>query len=186
MERGTPLAGPRMLLKRLRDTMARGGSPEETLGEVVRLVANEMVAEVCSIYLLRAGEVLELFATQGLNPSAVHRTRLRVGEGLVGDIAAHARPLALADAQAHPNFAYRPETGEEIYRSLMGVPILRGGRVIGVLVVQNRTARQYTEEEIEALETTAMVVAELVASGDLIPRSESRPTEGIGLLPTRL
>ena len=81
------------------------------MGEVVRLVANEMVAEVCSIYLLRAGEVLELFATQGLNPSAVHRTRLRVGEGLVGDIAAHARPLALDDAQSHPQYAYRPETG---------------------------------------------------------------------------
>ena len=83
-----------MLLKRLRDTMARAESIEDPLGEVVRLVANEMVAEVCSIYLLRAGEVLELFATQGLNPSAVHRTRLRVGEGLVGDIAAHGRPLA--------------------------------------------------------------------------------------------
>src|SRR5215831_4244836 len=99
MERTTPPAGPRMLLKRLRDTMARADSPDDTLGEVVRLVANEMVAEVCSIYLLRAGEVLELFATQGLNPTAVHRTRLRMGEGLVGDIAAHARSLALDDAR---------------------------------------------------------------------------------------
>ena len=116
-----------MLLKRLRDTMARAGSVEETLGEVVRMVANEMIAEVCSIYLLRAGEVLELFATQGLNPDAVHRTRLRVGEGLVGDIAAHGRALALDDAQSHPQFAYRPETGEEIYHSLAGVPILRAG-----------------------------------------------------------
>src|SRR6201995_3396191 len=146
MERGTPLSGPRMLLKRLRNQLARGGQPEETLGEVVRLVANEMIAEVCSIYLLRAGEVLELFATQGLNPDAVHRTRLRVGEGLVGDIAAHQRPLALDDAQSHPQFAYRPETGEEIYHSLMGVPILRGGRVLGVLLVQNRSRRHYTEE----------------------------------------
>ena len=108
-----------------------------------------MVAEVCSAYVMRAGEVLELFATEGLRPEAVHRTRLRVGEGLVGVIAATARPLALADAQAHPDFAYRPETGEEIYHSLMGVPILRGGRVLGVLVVQNRTLRHYTEDEIE-------------------------------------
>src|SRR5262249_42461834 len=123
---------------------------------------------------------------EGLKPEAVHRTRLRGGEGLVGDIASHARPLALADAQSHPNFAYRPETGEEAYRSLMGVPILRGGRGLGVPGGRNRTAREYAEEEIEALETTAMVVAELVASGDLIPRSESRPAEGIGLLPTRL
>ena len=100
-----------MLLKRLRDTMARAGSVEDTLAEVVRLVANEMVAEVCSIYLLRAGEVLELFATQGLNPDAVHRTRLRVGEGLVGDIAAHGRPLALDDAQSPSAVRLPPRNG---------------------------------------------------------------------------
>ncbi|WP_020694240.1 phosphoenolpyruvate--protein phosphotransferase [Reyranella massiliensis] len=175
-----------MLLKRLRDTMARADAVEVTLGEVARLVANEMVAEVCSIYLLRAGEVLELFATQGLNPSAVHRTRLRVGEGLVGDIAAHGRPLALADAQAHPQFAYRPETGEEIYHSLAGVPILRAGRVLGVLVVQNRTRRQYDEEEIETLQTIAMVLAELVSAGHIVSPNEVQQVDGIGLLPLRV
>ncbi|MSP76160.1 MAG: phosphoenolpyruvate--protein phosphotransferase [Rhodospirillaceae bacterium] len=186
MERATPLAGPRMLLKRLRDTMARAGSVEDTLAEVVRLVANEMVAEVCSIYLLRAGEVLELFATQGLNPDAVHRTRLRVGEGLVGDIAAHGRPLALDDAQHHPQFAYRPETGEEIYHSLAGVPILRAGRVLGVLVVQNRTRRQYDEEEIETLQTIAMVLAELIAAGHIVSPNEMQQVDGLGLLPLRI
>lgn len=175
-----------MLLKRLRDTMARGVSPEETLGEVVRLVANEMVAEVCSIYILRAGEVLELFATQGLNPTAVHRTRLRVGEGLVGDIAAHGRPLALDDAQSHPQFAYRPETGEEVYHSLAGVPILRAGRALGVLVVQNRTRRQYDEEEIETLQTIAMVLAEMVAAGHLVSPNEVQQVDGLGLLPLRI
>src|ERR1700730_16463270 len=186
MERSTPLAGPRMLLKRLRDTMARADSVEDTLGEVVRLVANEMVAEVCSIYLLRAGEVLELFATQGLNPSAVHRTRLRVGEGLVGDIAAHARPLALDDAQSHPQFAYRPETGEEIYHSLAGVPIVRAGRMLGVVVVQNRTRRQYDEEEIETLQTIAMVLAELISAGHFVSPNEMQQVAGLGLLPLRV
>jgi phosphotransferase system enzyme I (PtsP) len=166
--------------------MARGVSSEETLGEVVRLVASELVAEVCSIYLLRAGEVLELFATQGLNPSAVHRTRLRVGEGLVGDIAAHGRPLALADAQGHPQFAYRPETGEEIYHSLAGVPIVRSGRMLGVLVVQNRTRRHYDEEEIETLQTIAMVLAEMVAAGHFVSPNEVQQVDGIGLLPLRI
>ncbi len=175
-----------MLLKRLRDTMARAGSVEETLGEVVRMVANEMVAEVCSIYLLRAGEVLELFATQGLNPDAVHRTRLRVGEGLVGDIAAHGRPLALDDAQTHPQYAYRPETGEEIYHSLAGVPILRAGRVLGVLVVQNRTRRLYDEEEIETLQTIAMVLAEMAAAGHFVSPNEQQQVDGLGLLPLRI
>ena len=176
----------RRLLARLRDVMAGGGSAQERLDKTVRLIAADMVAEVCSCYVMRAGEVLELFATEGLKKSAVHQTRLRVGEGLVGDIAGQARTLALADAQAHPNYAYRPETGEEIYHSLMGVPIIRGGRVIGVLVVQNRSQRHYTEEEMETLETVAMVLAELVASGNLVSRDELAPVDGTALLPLRL
>ncbi|MCW5749253.1 MAG: GAF domain-containing protein, partial [Alphaproteobacteria bacterium] len=181
MEPRTPLTGPRLVLRRLRDVMARAGSAQERLDQIVRLVAAEMVAEVCSIYVLRAGEVLELYATQGLNPDAVHRTRLRVGEGIVGDIAAHARALTLADAQSHPNFAYRPETGEEIYHSMAGVPILRGDRVLGVLAIQNRRSRQYDEEETETLQNVAMVLAELVASGDLVNPNEIKQVDGIGL-----
>ena len=103
-------AAPRRLLKRIRDLMAAGGSGQDRLNQTVKHIAAELVAEVCSIYLVRGGRELELFATEGLKQEAVHKTRLALGEGLVGDIAAHARPLALADAQSHPNFAYRPET----------------------------------------------------------------------------
>jgi phosphotransferase system enzyme I (PtsP) len=126
-----------------------------------------MVAEVCSVYVLRADGRLELYATEGLNREAVHLTTLRTGEGLVGLIAKTAEPLALADAQLHPAFVYLPETGEEIYSSFLGVPILRGGNTLGVLVVQNKARRTYPEEEIEALETTAMLLAEMIASGEL-------------------
>src|SRR6201984_73879 len=185
-EAGGGVSGTRRLLRRLRDIMAGSGTAQERLERIVRVVASEMVAEVCSAYILRAGEVLELFATEGLRPEAVHRTRLRVGEGLVGVIAATARPLALADAQSHPNFAYRPETGEEIYHSLMGVPVLRSGRVLGVLVVQNRTLRHYTEEEIEVLQTIAMIVAELAASGELVNPLEMAQSDSGALLPLRL
>src|SRR5262249_8430716 len=118
-EAAASVSGTRHLLRRLRDIMAGSGSAQDRLDRIVRVVAAEMVAEVCSAYIMRAGEVLELFATEGLRPEAVHRTRLRVGEGLVGVIAATARPLALADAQSHQSFAYRPETGEEIFHSLM-------------------------------------------------------------------
>ncbi len=176
---------PRQLLRRLRDIMAGAGTAQERLDRIVKIIAAEMVAEVCSAYVRRAGDVLELCATEGLRAEAVHRTTLRIGEGLVGVIAAQARPLALADAQSHPNFAYRPETGEEIYHSLMGVPILREGRVLGVLVVQNRTQRQYTEEEIEALETIAMILAELAASGELVSRVPVGPARGPSM-PLRL
>jgi phosphotransferase system enzyme I (PtsP) len=185
-EVGGSVGATRRLLRRLRDIMAGSGSAQERLDRIVRIVAAEMVAEVCSAYIMRAGEVLELFATEGLRPEAVHRTRLRVGEGLVGVIAATARPLALSNAQAHPDFAYRPETGEEVYHSLMGVPILRGGRVLGVLAVQNRTLRHYLEDEVEILQTIAMIVAELAASGELVNPLEIGHGEAAEMLPVRL
>jgi len=180
------VSGSRVLLRRLREIMAGPGTAEQRLDQVVRGIAGNMVAEVCSVYLMRAGQILELFATEGLNPEAVHQTRLRVGEGLVGDIAAHARPLSLADAPSHPNFAYRPETGEDNYHSLLGAPIMRAGRVIGVLIVQNRTQRHYSEEEGEALQTVAMVLAELVGGGELIPSGELQEVEGNVTLATHL
>jgi phosphotransferase system enzyme I (PtsP) len=179
-------AGSRRLLRLLRDAMKSGGPVQTRLDRVVKLIAANMVAEVCSIYAMRAGEVLELFATEGLRPEAVHNTRLRLGEGLVGQIALRADPLALSEAQSHPNFAYRPETGEELYHSFCGVPIQRGARVLGVLVVQNRTRRHYGEEETEALETVAMVLAELLGSGEVISQEEGRSVEGSSLLPARL
>ncbi len=176
----------RRLLARLRDILAGTGTVQERLDRVVAAIAIDMVCEVCSLYIQRAGEVIELYATQGLKASATHYTRLRVGEGLVGNIAAQARSLALSDAQSHPDFAFRPETGEEIYLSLLGVPILRGGRVLGVLVVQNRTRRNYTDEEVETLETIAMVLAELIVGEELISRDEMHAVDGGALLPVTL
>ena len=123
------------------------------------------MAEVCSVYFNRAGEMLELFATVGLAREAVHQTRMRVGEGLVGTIAAQGKVINTADAQSHPNFRYFPETGEEIYHSFLGVPILRAGRVVGVLTVQNRARRAYAEDEIEAMQVIASILAEMFALG---------------------
>lgn len=160
-------AGPRVLLRRLRELMAEPLDPQERLDRIVRQIASNMVAEVCSVYVLRSDGVLELYATEGLNPEAVHLSQLKMGQGLVGTIAASAQPLNLSDAQAHPAFRYLPETGEEIYHSFLGVPILRAGRTLGVLVVQNKASRTYREDEVEALETTAMVIAEMIATGEL-------------------
>ncbi|MBX3532281.1 MAG: phosphoenolpyruvate--protein phosphotransferase [Rhizobiaceae bacterium] len=167
MNRTVTAGGPRVLLKRLRELLAAVMEPQERLDRIVREIAGNMVAEVCSLYVLRADSVLELYATEGLNPGSVHLAQLKLGEGLVGTIAASARALNLTDAQQHPAFAYLPETGEEIYHSFLGVPVLRAGRTLGVLVVQNRTMRQYREDEVEALETVAMVIAEMIATGDL-------------------
>lgn len=161
-------SGPRVLLKRLRELMAAALEPQQRLDQIVGEIAKNMVTEVCSFYVLRSDGVLELYATVGLNQQSVHAAQLRLGEGLVGTIAASAQGLNLSDAQSHPAFAYLPETGEEIYHSFLGVPILRAGRTLGVLVVQNRTMRTYREDEVDALETTGMVLAEMIASGDLV------------------
>ncbi|MGZ5999992.1 MAG: phosphoenolpyruvate--protein phosphotransferase [Rhizomicrobium sp.] len=161
------LGGPRVLLRRLREVMAEPVSAQERLDKIVVLIAANMVAEVCSCYVLRVDGTLELYATEGLKREAVHQTVLRTDEGLVGLVASEANAINLSDAQAHPAFAYRPETGEEIYHSFLGVPILRAGNMLGVLVVQNRARRTYSEEEVEALQTTAMVLAEMIASGEL-------------------
>src|SRR5271155_5936144 len=164
--------GPRLLLRRLREIMAEQASAQARLDRLVALIAANMGAEVCSIYLRRAGKAFELFATEGLNPDAVHRTRKKEGGVLVGLGAETAEPINLSDAPGHPRFAYRPETGEDPFRSFLGVPIVRGGQVYGVLTVQNRAARQYDEEEVEALQTVAMVLAEVVAHGTLFDIAE--------------
>lgn len=175
-------ASSRALLRRLREIMRHRGTVQDRLDMVVRLIADHMTAEVCSIYAMAPGSVLELRATKGLKTEAVHRTRLAVGEGLVGDIAEHARPLALAEAQSHPRFAYRPETGEEIYHSFLGVPLLRGGSVIGVLVVQNVEPRSYSEADVEICETAAMALAELIDQVIAAEARDETPTS----MPVRL
>ncbi|MEJ6789718.1 phosphoenolpyruvate--protein phosphotransferase [Brevundimonas sp. BR2-1] len=183
---GLTTRGPRNLLRQIREAMAGAAPAQERLDMVVRTIAQSMVAEVCSIYLRRASGELELFATQGLNPDAVHKTRLRPGEGLVGEVARSAAPISLSDAPSHPSFAYRPETGEDPYHAFLGAPLLRGGRAIGVLVVQNRSERRYDEEEVEDIQTIAMVLAETVASGELLAQDELRDIEVAPHRPERL
>lgn len=176
----------RQLLAGLRDTLAAAKIPQQRLDDVVRLIARGFEADVCSLYLLRAGEVLELFATIGLRAAAVHQTRLRIGEGLIGLVAASNTPFATDAAPRHPNFAYRPETGEEPYQSFCAVPLVRGGKVRGVLAVQHRQAIQYPPEHIETLQTVAMVLAELVAGGEFIATGEVTTDTASAFLPTRL
>jgi phosphotransferase system enzyme I (PtsP) len=156
----------RIIMRRLREIMAEpSSSGQARLDKIVRQIAGLMVAEVCSIYLKRQDGSLELFATEGLNPSAVHNTLLKRGEGLVGRCAELAVPINEPDAQHHPAFSYRPETGEEVYHSFLAVPIVRGGEAMGVLTIQNKTQREYTDEDVEVLQTTAMVLAEHLVTG---------------------
>lgn len=159
---------PLSLLRDVRDIMTGLGTAQARLDRLVMLIADRLRSEVCSLYLMQPGQILELYATAGLNRSAIHATRLAVGQGLVGEIAAEASPLNLADAQHHPKFVYRPETGEERFHSFVGVPVLTNHQVLGVLVVQSAQARIYSDEQLEVLQTVAMVIAELATGQSLV------------------
>ena len=161
------VASAREILTRLHDVMAGRNPAQAKLNAVVGIIAEAMDSEVCSIYLLREG-VLELFATRGLDQAAVHVTKLALGEGLVGTIADDVEVPNLDEAASHPDFAYKPETGEERYHSFAGVPIIRRERAVGVLAVQHSEQRKYQDVEIEALQTVAMVLSELIANAGLI------------------
>ncbi|MFS0735795.1 phosphoenolpyruvate--protein phosphotransferase [Sphingomonas sp. 1P06PA] len=178
----------REILRRLHDVMAARTPAQKKLDQVVEIIGESLSSEVCSIYLLRDG-LLELFATRGLKQEAVHVTKLALGEGLVGTIAENVETLNLDEATSHPEFLYKPETGEELYHSFAGVPIVRRERAVGVLAVQHEASRRYDDVEIEALQTVAMVLAELIAGAGLIDENapgsrgsrESGPTRLTGL-----
>ena len=163
----------RKLLRRLQASLAEAGAGQERLDRITHLIADSMGTEVCSIYLLRDSDTLELCATEGLAPEAVHVTRMRLGEGLVGRVARNARPINTPNAPAARGFRYMPETGEERYSSFLGVPIQRLGERLGVLVVQSKEARSYSEDELYALEVVAMVLAEMTELGAFVGEGEA-------------
>ncbi|MEZ5710588.1 MAG: phosphoenolpyruvate--protein phosphotransferase [Blastomonas sp.] len=166
----------RTILTNLHDVMAGRTNAQAKLNQVVEIIGEALDSEVCSIYLLREG-LLELFATRGLNQEAVHVTKLAPGQGLTGVIAENVETLNLAEAASHPDFEYRPETGEDKFHSFAGVPIVRRERAVGVLCLQHVEPRRYQEVEIEALQTVAMVLSELISNAGLIDEQDQRASE---------
>ncbi|MDZ4134789.1 MAG: phosphoenolpyruvate-utilizing N-terminal domain-containing protein, partial [Paracoccaceae bacterium] len=163
----------RKLLRRLRDSLAEPGQGQDRLDRITHLIADSMQSEVCSIYLFRDPDTLELCATEGLRPESVHQTRLRLGEWLVGRVARTATPINTGDAPSEKGFRFMPETGEEIYSSFLGVPIQRVGEKLGVVVVQSKQARQFSDDEVYALEVVAMVLAEMTELGAFLGEGEA-------------
>ena len=158
----------RKLLGALRDTMASDRAGQARMDDITQLIAQSMGTDVCSIYLFCDDDTLELCATQGLNAEAVHQTRMRLGEGLVGRVARTKRLVNTDNAPQQRGFRYMPETGEEVFSGFLGVPIQRLGEVLGVLVVQSRQTREYTADEIYGLEVVAMVLAEMTELGAFV------------------
>lgn len=183
--RRTGERGIAALLRRMHDVVATEATAQQRLDDLTRVIASHVEADVCSIYLRLPNDELELFSSLGLNRDAVHKTRLSWGEGLVGRACATQRPLVTADAPLHPAFSYRPETGEDALHGFLGVPLLRSGKALGVLVLQNRQSRRYSDEEIEAAQAVATLLAEIAASGELLDEPTTRGLDAVLTRPER-
>ncbi|MEO1014199.1 MAG: phosphoenolpyruvate--protein phosphotransferase [Pseudomonadota bacterium] len=173
------------LLRRMHDVVASEATPQERLDHLTAIIAGHVEADVCSIYLRQPDDSLELYSTEGLKPEAVHETVMARGEGLVGRVCETGAPLVTADAPLHPAFSYRPETGEDPLHSFLGVPLLRSGKALGVLVLQNQRSRQYEDDEIEAAQAVATLLAEIAASGELLDESATQEVGEMLRLPER-
>ncbi len=174
------------LLKSMHDAVAVATTAQDRLDALTQAIARHVASDVCSIYLRLASDELELYSTEGLNREAVHKTKLKWGEGLVGVVAETQRPLITADAPLHPHFAYRPETGEDPLHSFLGVPLIRSGKSLGVLVLQNLVSRRYTDEEVGAAQAVATLLAEIAASGEVFDPSTTEVVGAVLHRPERL
>ncbi len=146
---------------------------QNRLDQITRTIADGTGHDVCSIYLLRDPSTLELCASAGLNASAVHLTRLRVDEGLVGKVARRMAPLNTANAPQEPGFRFMPETGEEVFKSFLGVPLQRLGEPLGVLVIQSRESRLCSDDEVVMLEVVAMFLADMTELGAFVADNQA-------------
>lgn len=180
------LGQPRGLMQSLRRIMESADTADTKLNGILALVGRELRADICSCFVLRAGEVIELYATYGLPDEVVRQKKLRLGEGVVGEMAATAMPAIVPDVTKHPAFMARPETGNGEYKAICGVPILRGGRVHGMLILQNRHERGYGDEVIDILQTVAIVLAELIVTGGILTRQEMNSGYAAGGKPSQV
>jgi len=169
-------------LARIVHTVALAEQPIDQVNLVVESISTTMAADVCSLYLANSRGEMLLLASHGLAGAAVRKVRIPPGKGLVGLVAASRHPVNLADAESHPAYFYIAETEEERFHSFCGVPLVHTGKVIGVLVVQGREVRQFSEEEQGFLVTLAAHLALLLANSPLAsdqPEADEGRVSGI-------
>ena len=156
-----------VILRQLRKISEDSNTLSEKLNKIVELIVHDMKVDAGALYLLVDNSILEVFAAIGFNDNITHKISVRVGEGLVGEIASSGCSLSTADAWSHPKFVHKTEMGEEKYKSFAGVPLIRNRRAIGVLTIQSKKKHEYTRIEMEILETVAMVITEIVSSEEM-------------------
>ena len=156
-----------VILKRLRQQMEEQTDISVRLNNSMSVIAEEMQVDAAFCFVNIDDNYLELFAAHGLAAESMHKVSLRIGEGVIGGIAKDCRPCAVSDYKKHPRYLYKADLGEDGYKSFLGVPLIRRNKAIGVLVIESRDIREFTDREQETLETIAMFLADIVSSDEM-------------------
>ncbi len=179
-----------LTLEEISRLVSHSHDPASTLANIVQLIHGRFHTAVCSVYLLEAerGELV-LGATVGLKSASVGRVRMKLDEGLTGLVGEIMAPVNVANAFEHPRFKYFPEAEEDAYRSFLGVPLVEGGALQGVLVVQTMEPRNFSASEIRMLVTVAAQLAPLVGEAHLLDQVAAHyrtpaPRIEVGQVPT--
>ena len=160
-----------LTLEEITNLTEEGGKPADTLMNVVALIATRFRTDVCSAYLLEPDRSnLVLAATLGLHPKCIGTLRMPLNEGLAGLVAETVLPVAVEDVSTHPRFKYFKESGEEVYHSFLGVPLIDRGILQGVLIVQTKEPRIFLDAEIRMLVEAANEVAPVVSEARTLDR----------------
>ncbi len=160
-----------LTMEEITNLTEEGGKPADTLMNVVALIATRFRTDVCSAYLLEPDRSnLVLAATLGLHPRCIGALRMPINEGLTGLVAEQVLPVAVEDVSKHPRFKYFKESGEEVYHSFLGVPLIDRGILQGVLVVQTKEPRKFRENDIRTLAEAANQVAPVVSEARTLDR----------------
>ena len=167
------------ILRRLVQAVTDAATLDEALTIIVTRIKGTMQTGVCSVYLLdESTDRWLLMATDGLNPSSVRVASLAKTEGLVGTVGSRGELVNLDDAPNHPAFRFLRETGEEIFQSFLGVPIVHQREILGVLVVQQTTQRKFSDDEEALLVTVAAQISALIAHAKVSGRLQLSQTDG--------
>src|SRR5210317_2099948 len=167
------------ILRRLVQAVTDAATLDEALTIIVTRIKDTMQTGVCSVYLLdESTDRWLLMATDGLNPDSVRQASLAKTEGLVGTVGSRGELVNLDDAPNHPAFRFLQETGEEIFQSFLGVPIVHQRQILGVLVVQQTTQRKFSDDEEALLVTVAAQISALIAHAKVSGRLHLSHADG--------
>lgn len=152
------------LMRLVTDIMGGTLSPSKKLDRIVWFLSAAFSSDVVSIYIIppRQKDDLLLYTEKGLKLDSSETITLKIGESAIGEVARLKKTLLIEKLQNYPLFSFNSGFEKDQFSTFLGVPLLYGGKILGVLCLQTRESRSFQEEEIDTLEMVAMTVSEII------------------------